>query len=48
MEPDYGKRAAFDLAARNVHPALAQDLIGALREAGLSCRGPLPVPAHMT
>jgi adenylate cyclase len=35
IEGDYSKRVAFDLAARNVHPALAQDLMAALREAGL-------------
>jgi adenylate cyclase len=40
IEADYGKRVAFDLAARNVHPALAQDLISALHEAGLRCRVP--------
>jgi adenylate cyclase len=35
MEPDYVRRVAFDLASRNVHPRLAQDLIAALRDAGL-------------
>jgi TolB-like protein len=35
MEPDYASRVVFDLAARNVHPKLSQDLIVALREAGL-------------
>jgi adenylate cyclase len=38
IDPDYGARAAYDLAVRNVHPALAQDILAALREAGLSCR----------
>jgi len=47
MEPDYGKRVAVDLAARNVHPALAQDLLAALHEAGLSCRVPPSVPSHV-
>ena len=36
--------SAFDLAARNVHPTLAQDLIAALREAGLAVP-PRPVQA---
>jgi hypothetical protein len=35
LEPDYAQRVVFDLGARNLHPALAQDLILALREAGL-------------
>jgi TolB-like protein/Tfp pilus assembly protein PilF len=39
-DPDYANRVAFDLAARNVHPELAQDLIAALREAGLGGRVP--------
>jgi hypothetical protein len=47
MDPDYAKRVAFDLAARNVHPALAQDLIAALREAGLGHVVP-PVAARRT
>ena len=46
MEQDYGRRVALDLAARNVHPALAQDLISALHEAGLSCRVPSLVADH--
>jgi adenylate cyclase len=48
VEPDYGKRVAFDLAARNVHPALAQDLLSALHEAGLSCRLPPSLPSHVS
>jgi Tfp pilus assembly protein PilF len=36
MESAYAKRVVFDLAARNVHPKLAQDLILALRDAGLA------------
>jgi adenylate cyclase len=40
IDPDYDRRVAFDLAARNVHPALAQDLIAALHEAGLGRRVP--------
>jgi TolB-like protein len=47
MDPGYAKRVAFDLAARNVHPVLAQDLIAALREAGLG-RGVPPVAARGT
>ncbi len=35
IEPDYAQRVVFDLAARNVHPALAQGLIAALQAAGL-------------
>jgi hypothetical protein len=40
MESAYAKRVVFDLAARNVHPKLAQDLILALGDAGL------PVTSH--
>ncbi len=40
IDPDYDKRVAFDLATRNVHPTLAQDLIAALHEAGLGRRVP--------
>jgi adenylate cyclase len=40
MEPDYVRRVAFDLASRNVHPRLAQDLIAALRDAGLGRAAP--------
>jgi adenylate cyclase len=35
LEPEYARRIAFDLASRNVDPSLAQDLIAALRDAGL-------------
>lgn len=42
LDPDYGKRIASDLAWRNVHPRLAQDLVAASCEAGL---GPAPRPA---
>jgi TolB-like protein len=35
IEPDYARRMAADLASRNVHPTLAQDLIGAMRDAGI-------------
>jgi adenylate cyclase len=40
MEPQYARRVAFDLAARSVHPRLAQDLISALHAAGLACALP--------
>jgi TolB-like protein len=35
IEPDYARRMAGDLASRNIHPTLAQDLISALRDAGI-------------
>jgi adenylate cyclase len=35
IEPDYARRMAADLASRNIHPTLAQDLISALRDAGI-------------
>jgi adenylate cyclase len=35
LEPDYAQCVSHDLTARHVHPALAQDLVAALREAGL-------------
>jgi adenylate cyclase len=35
IEPDYVQRVAVDLASRNIHPRLAQDLIEALRTAGM-------------
>jgi adenylate cyclase len=44
MEPDYARRMAFDLASRNVHPRLAQDIILALRDAGLGPARPKRVP----
>jgi adenylate cyclase len=47
MEPDYGKRVVCDLAARNVHPALAQDMTSALYEAGLCGRVP-PAAVRVT
>jgi TolB-like protein len=47
IDPDYAKRVAFDLAARNVHPELAQDLIAALSEAGLGRRVP-PAATRVT
>lgn len=40
IEPDYAQRVASDLASRNVHPKLAEDLVEALREAGLGGDGP--------
>jgi TolB-like protein len=40
LEPGYDSRMTFDLASRNLHPALAQDLIVALRAAGLGRRLP--------
>jgi adenylate cyclase len=40
IDASYAERVGFDLAARNVHPALAQDLITALSEAGLGGRVP--------
>jgi adenylate cyclase len=47
IEPDYAQRVAFDLNARHVHPALAQDLMAAFREAGLGRRLP-PAGARRT
>lgn len=44
IEPDYAERVAFDLASRNIHPRLAQDVILALREAGLERARPQQVP----
>jgi adenylate cyclase len=40
LEADYVRRVGFDLASRNVHPKLAQDLILALRDAGLGRAAP--------
>jgi adenylate cyclase len=40
IDANYAERVTFDLAARNLHPALAQDLIAALSEAGLGGRVP--------
>jgi adenylate cyclase len=47
IDADYARRVAFDLSVRNVHPALAKDLIAALCEAGLGRRVP-PVASRMT
>ena len=35
IDPEYAGRVADDLAARNLHPALAEKIIEALREAGM-------------
>jgi adenylate cyclase len=40
IDANYAERVGFDLAARNVHPALVQNLIVALSEAGLGGRVP--------
>jgi adenylate cyclase len=42
IEPDYARRVGIDLAARNVHPRLAQDFVAALRDAGLGRNAPHP------
>jgi tetratricopeptide (TPR) repeat protein len=43
IEPDYARRVGVDLAARNLHPRLAQDFIAALRDAGLGRNAPPPL-----
>jgi adenylate cyclase len=42
VAPDYAVCAADDLAARNVHPALARELVRALEDAGLGRAAPTP------
>jgi adenylate cyclase len=43
IEPDYARRVGVDLAARNLHPRLAQDFIAAVRDAGLGRHAPPPL-----